>query len=126
MNETGRKLTDKQEAFLQALFTPVSQGGASGNAARAKLIAGYSEDTATKIVTDSLKDEIAKGVFDLFTSEAPKAAFKVIEAMDSPNTPGIKVMLSSASNVLDRGGFVKTEKIEIETNGGIFILPEKE
>jgi hypothetical protein len=120
------KLTEKQEAFIDALFTSETQGGAGGDPVKAKTIAGYSENTPTKSITDALKDEISEGVLDLFVSEAPKAAFKVINAMSSPGTPGIKVILSSAASILDRGGFVKKEKIEIEASGGVFILPEKE
>ena len=120
-----KKLTDKQEAFLQALFTSKSQGGAGGSAVEAKKLAGYSSDTPTKVITDALKDEISKGVLELFVSEAPAAAFKIIDSMDNPATPGMKIILNSASNILDRGGFVKTEKLEIESSGGVFILPEK-
>ena len=32
----------------------------------------------------------------------------------------------AAKDLLDRAGFAKTEKVNVESNGGLFVLPAKE
>jgi hypothetical protein len=34
--------------------------------------------------------------------------------------------MSAAKEVLDRAGIVKTERVEVQASGGLFILPPKE
>ena len=55
MVEETKKLTDKQEAFLEALC-----GEAKGNIRGAMNIAGYSENTKVSEIVSSLKDEIVE------------------------------------------------------------------
>ena len=55
MVEETKKLTEKQEAFLEALC-----GEAKGNIRGAMNIAGYSENTKVSEIVSSLKDEIVE------------------------------------------------------------------
>jgi hypothetical protein len=34
--------------------------------------------------------------------------------------------MAAAGQILDRAGVVKTEKVNVESSGGLFILPPKE
>jgi hypothetical protein len=56
----------------------------------------------------------------------PKAAVAYGKALDDPTQLGIKETLMAAGQILDRAGIVKTEKVSVESTGGLFILPPKE
>ncbi len=57
---------------------------------------------------------------------APKAARAIVDGIMSPTELGIKEKLNAAKDLLDRAGFVKTDKVQVETNNGIMILPAKD
>jgi hypothetical protein len=57
---------------------------------------------------------------------APKAAMAVVGGIDDPTELGIKEKLAAAKDLLDRSGVVKTEKLEVQSSGGIMILPPKD
>tara|TARA_R110002126_G_scaffold466_1_gene3146 strand:- start:16 stop:387 length:372 start_codon:yes stop_codon:yes gene_type:complete len=117
-----RVLTDNQTKFLEVLFDE-----AGGNHALAKKLAGYSENTPTKAVTDSLKDEIISATTDYLAQIAPKAAVAMARALDDPTELGIRDKMSAAKDLLDRGGFGKVERVDVNSSsGGVFILPAKE
>jgi len=71
-----RVLTDNQKKFLEVLFEE-----AGGSHVAAKRLAGYSENTPTKAVTDSLKDEIVSATTDYLAQIAPKAAVAMARAL---------------------------------------------
>ena len=117
-----RVLTDNQTKFLEVLFDE-----AGGNHALAKKLAGYSENTPTKAVTDSLKDEIMSATTEYLVQIAPKAAVAMARALDDPTELGIRDKMSAAKDLLDRGGFGKVERVDVNSSsGGVFILPAKE
>lgn len=121
-----RELTEKQKLFLQVLFEDEESGGAGGDACKAKQLAGYSSATATSEVVTALEDEIFESTKKFFSRVAPRAAFKIRGVMEKPTTMGAKAQLDAAKDLLDRGGFSKTEKLEVSGSGGVFILPSKE
>ena len=117
-----RVLTDNQTKFLEVLFDE-----AGGNHALAKKLAGYSENTPTKAVRDSLKDEIMSATTEYLVQIAPKAAVAMARALDDPTELGIRDKMSAAKDLLDRGGFGKVERVDVNSSsGGVFILPAKE
>ena len=117
-----RVLTDNQTKFLEVLFDE-----AGGNHALAKKLAGYSENTPTKAVRDSLKDEIMSATTEYLVQIAPKAAVAMAKALDDPTELGIRDKMSAAKDLLDRGGFGKVERVNVNSSsGGVFILPAKE
>ena len=117
-----RVLTNNQTKFLEVLFDE-----AGGNHALAKKLAGYSENTPTKAVRDSLKDEIMSATTEYLVQIAPKAAVAMAKALDDPTELGIRDKMSAAKDLLDRGGFGKVERVDVNSSsGGVFILPAKE
>ena len=118
--EKKRNLTEKQEAFLNNL---VETGGDFKKSAE---LAGYSGNHYQ--ILKSLKNEVVDIASDVLAREAPTAAFKLIEIMNSNKpVPQANNKLAAAQTILDRAGVVKTDKVDINHNvsGGIFILPEK-
>ena len=118
---TRRKLTEKQESFLNNLIET------KGNLKLSAELAGYSGNHYQ--VLRSLKSEIVDLASDVLAREAPHAAFKLVEVLDSDTAlPQANVKLQAAQTILDRVGLGKKERLDVNHNvqGGIFILPEKE
>jgi len=118
---TTRKLTDKQEKFLEHLVDT------KGNLKLSAELAGYQGNHYQ--VIKSLKEEIIELASNVLAREAPSAAFKLVEIMHSDEAvPQANVKLQAAQTLLDRVGVIKKEKLDINHNvtGGIFILPKKE
>lgn len=115
-----RELTEKQKLFLAYLF----HDSVMGDFDKAKVAAGYSENTSSTAILESLKDEVQEHTRMFLARNAPKAAFGVVGLIDRPDVMGAKIKLAAAAQVLDRVGIVKTEKVEV--TGGAFILPPKD
>ena len=119
-------LTEKQQKFLDVLFLDEEQGGAGGDASTAMKLAGYAEGTSVSRTLEPLKDEIIEHTKQYLARNAPKAAMSFVDVLDDPTGLGNKDVIAAASQVLDRIGLVKTDKMHIETpNGGIAYLPLK-
>ena len=118
----ARNLTPNQQKFLEVLFDE-----AGGDVVSAKKIAGYSENTPTRLIVESLKDEIAEATRTYFSRTAPKAAMAMVSALSDPKELGIKDKMAAAKDLLDRAGLGKVEKVDVSSSGGgIFYLPPKE
>tara|TARA_R100001463_G_scaffold46100_1_gene94641 strand:+ start:284 stop:718 length:435 start_codon:yes stop_codon:yes gene_type:complete len=117
-----RELTDKQEAFLQHLVET------QGDAREAAKLAGYSSHYHHVVKT--LKSEILELTQEVLANSAPKAAFKLVEIMES-NRPIIQAnnKLAAAQTLLDRVGVGKIDRVDVNHNvnsGGIFLMPDKQ
>ena len=115
-----KTLTEKQEKFLECLVET------QGNPKQAAELAGYSGNYHQ--VLKSLKEEVIDLASEVLAMSAPRAAFKLIEVMESDRpVPQASNKLQAAQTILDRVGVAKTERINVNhtTGGGIFILPEK-
>ena len=116
-----KNYTEKQVAFLQALGS-TSQGNIRG----AMREAGYSDATPTKEVLGSLGDEIIALANNILATLSVQAAFGLVGVLDDPTAMGAKNSITAASQILDRVGVVKREKLEVTTDtSGLFILPQK-
>ena len=118
---TKRKLTEKQESFLNNLIET------KGNLKLSAELAGYAGNHYQ--VIKSLRQEIVDLASNVLAREAPSAAFKLVEVMQSDTAmPQANVKLQAAQTILDRVGLGKKERLDVNHNvqGGIFILPEKE
>ncbi len=116
-----RKLTEKQESFLDNIIET------KGNLKLSAELAGYQGNHYQ--VIQSLKQEIVDLASDVLAKEAPTAAFKLVEVLQSDKPlPQANVKVQAAQTILDRVGLGKKERLEVNHNvqGGIFILPEKE
>ena len=119
--KTTRKLTEKQQSFLDYLIET------GGNPKEAAELAGYSGNHYQVIQT--LREEIVDLASDVLARSAPQAAFKLIEVMNSDKSmPQVNTKLQAAQTILDRVGVSKRERLDVNhnVNGGIFIIPEKQ
>jgi hypothetical protein len=121
---TKRKLTDKQERFLDELL---SNGGHVKNAVAA---AGYKEQSRSWL-TRSLRDEIIERTRNMLATNSVKAANRIIEGLDADGTVPLNQMdmrLKTAESVLDRVGLGKKQQLEVEGQvmHGIVMLPSKD
>ena len=116
-----KKLTEKQENFLSNIIET------KGNLKLSAELAGYAGNHYQ--VIQSLKQEIVDLASDVLAREAPLAAFKLVEVLESDKAlPQANVKLQAAQTILDRVGLGKKERLDVNHNvsGGIFILPEKQ
>jgi|TARA_R110002012_G_scaffold170267_1_gene334617 hypothetical protein len=116
----SRTLTERQQKFLSVLFD-----GANGDVVTAKKLAGYSESSNTSEIVKSIKDEILEATQLFMSRNAPKAAMAMVGGLDDPTELGLKEKMSAAKELLDRTGLVKTEKMQVESTGGVMLLPAK-
>ena len=116
----ARNLTEKQQKFLDVLFEE-----AGGNLSTARKLAGYADGVSSKAIADSLSEEIAELTKRFISSSAVKAAYSMFEVMNNPTDLGNKEKMAAAKDVLDRSGFIKTEKVEVSAANPLFILPQK-
>ena len=82
----------------------------------------------TQEITIKSYNEIVDLASEVLAREAPRAAFKLIEVLQSDKPlPQANIKLQAAQTILDRVGLGKKERLEVNHNigGGIFILPEK-
>jgi phage terminase small subunit len=120
LDNNKRKLTDKQQLFLDSIIET------KGDLKLSAELAGYSGNHYQ--VLRSLREEIVELASNVLAREAPKAAFKLVEVMTSADAlPQANVKLQAAQTILDRVGLGKQERMQVDHNvsGGIFILPEK-
>lgn len=113
-------MTPKQKVFINALF-----GEAQGNYRAAMDIAEYSKNTSINDVLKGCEEDIISSSKNFLAANAPKAAMAIVGVIDDPVEMGTRDKLAAAKDVLDRIGVSKTDKIEVKSPQGIFILPRK-
>jgi len=98
--QTKRELTTKQQLFLNHLVET------QGDAKKAAELAGYSGPHYQ--VVKSLKAEILELTQEVLAHSAPKAAFKLVEILDSKR-PIVQAgnKLAAAQTLLDRVGIAR-------------------
>ena len=116
----ARNLTEKQQKFLDVLFEE-----ANGNFVTAKRLAGYSDNVSTSQIVESVEDEIAELTKKFLARSGVQAAYAMIQAMQNPTDLGVKEKMQAAKDILDRGGFKATDKVEVKSETPLSILPEK-
>ena len=115
-----RTLTDKQQKFLDVLFEE-----ARGSFVEAKHLAGYSPNVSTTSIVESLQEEISEKTTKFLVTHGAKAAWAMIHVMDNPTDLGNKEKMAAAKDILDRAGHKAGEKIEVQVESPLFILPSK-
>ena len=118
-----RNLTDMQEKFLDVLFAE-----ARGNPREAARLAGYSENSYSKVIRN-LKKEITELAENHSSTHSAQAANRLIALLDEDGTtPQASIRLAAANSILDRVGLVKKDQLDINMKAlhGIFILPAKD
>ena len=115
-----KELTNKQQLFLDSLVET------QADPKKAAAIAGYSGGHYQ--VLKALKNEVLELTKDVLAHNAPKAAFKLLEIMESDKPiPQANNKLAAAQSLLDRVGVSKTETLDInhQVSAGIFLMPDK-
>jgi len=116
-----RNLTEKQQSFLDNIVAT------EGDFKKSAELAGYSGNHYQ--ILKSLKQEVVDLASDVLARSAPKAAFKLIEMVESDRPVSqASQKLAAAQTILDRVGVSKTDRVEVNHNvqGGIFVLPAKD
>tara|TARA_B100001250_G_scaffold298132_1_gene259622 strand:+ start:405 stop:776 length:372 start_codon:yes stop_codon:yes gene_type:complete len=117
----ARNLTERQQRFLDVLFAE-----ANGSIANAKIIAGYSTNSNNQEIIKTLKEEIIEATQLYMASNAPRAAVAMVDGIDNPTELGIRDKMAAAKDLLDRTGLVKTERVQVESTGGVMLMPKKQ
>lgn len=115
----ARELTDQQKRFLEAL------PGSGGNIRAAMDEAGYGKTIPQSYIIKSLHEEIIQTAKEMLAANAPYAVAGLVDAMGNSTAPGIQHKLKAITEVLDRAGVIKEERMTINSESGLFILPPK-
>lgn len=116
-----KEYTEKQLAFLEAMA-----GEGLGNVKKSMAMAGYAPTTHQKELINPLQDELIALANIVLATNSVKAAFGLTGVLDDPTALGAKNAVTAATQILDRVGIVKKEKVEVSSeSGGLFILPPK-
>ena len=116
----AKELTEKQRKFLDVLFDE-----ANGDVTQAKLLAGYAPTSSTSDIVRGIKEEVLAATQMFMARNAPKAAVAMVSGINDPTELGIRDKMTAAKELLDRTGLVKTEKMQVESTGGVMLMPMK-
>ena len=116
----AKELTEKQRKFLDVLFDE-----ANGDVTQAKLLGGYAPTSSTSDIVRGIKEEVLEATQMFMARNAPKAAVAMVSGINDPTELGIRDKMTAAKELLDRTGLVKTEKMQVESKGGVMLMPMK-
>lgn len=118
-----RQLTELEEAFVDALFN-----GAKGDPRLAVKQAGFPAGTRWQDVVKNLEDHLLQNSESFMAMLAPRAVLGLQEILDDPAKPGIKNTVAAITNILDRIGLTKKDRLEVSAGEGatIVLLPPKD
>jgi hypothetical protein len=117
----AKELNEQQKVFLEVLFSE----GVDGDVLKAKKLAGYSDNYATSVLLKGIEEEILLATRGYLARLGPLAAHSLGRVFNNPTEMGVGNKIKVATDILDRIGITKTEKVEVQGNG-IFILPRKD
>lgn len=114
---------EQQEKVFEVLFEE-----ARGDLREAMRLAGYNTHYSTKafLQNEGVAEEIRKRTLSFLASSGPKAAYTIYGLLEGKGKLGDKEKLAAAKDLLDRADFKTAEKVEVEVNSPLFILPPKE
>ena len=116
----AKELTEKQRKFLDVLFDE-----AIGDVTQAKLLAGYAPTSSTSDIVRGIKEEVLEATQMFMARNAPRAAVAMVSGINDPTELGMREKMTAAKELLDRTGLVKTEKMQVESTGGVMLMPVK-
>jgi len=116
----AKELTEKQQKFLDVLFDE-----ANGDVTQAKLLAGYAPTSSTSDIVRGIKEEVLEATQMFMARNAPRAAVAMVSGINDPTELGMREKMTAAKELLDRTGLVKTEKMQVESTGGVMLMPVK-
>lgn len=115
------KLNEKQEAFLELLFD--KEVSSPEEAAK---LAGYTCSVASIMNSKALTKAVLERSQSFTALHAPSAIMSILNVMSKPQMRGAANALNAAKEILDRGGLVKKDKLEVESTQktAIVVLPQ--
>ena len=116
----AKELTEKQRKFLDVLFDE-----ANGDVTQAKLLAGDAPTSSTADIVRGIKEEVLEATQMFMARNAPRAAVAMVSGINDPTELGMREKMTAAKELLDRTGLVKTEKMQVESTGGVMLMPVK-
>jgi len=116
----AKELTEKQQKFLDVLFDE-----ANGDVTQAKLLAAYAPTTSTSDIVRGIKEQVLEATQMFMARNAPRAAVAMVSGINDPTELGMREKMTAAKELLDRTGLVKTEKMQVESTGGVMLMPVK-
>ena len=116
----AKELTEKQQKFLDVLFDE-----ANGDVTQAKLLAGYAPTSSTSDIVRGIKEEVLEATQMFMARNAPRAAVAMVSGINDPTELGMREKMTAAKELLDRTGLVKTEKMQVESTGGVMLMTVK-
>jgi len=116
----AKELTEKQQKSLDVLFDE-----ANGDVTQAKLLAGYAPTSSTSDIVRGIKEEVLEATQMFMARNAPRAAVAMVSGINDPTELGMREKMTAAKELLDRTGLVKTEKMQVESTGGVMLMPVK-
>jgi hypothetical protein len=103
-------LNEQQELFLELLFDE----NISSPQEAAKL-AGYKAPVSTIVKSKEMSKAILERTQQFTALHAPHAIMTLIDATKNPEKKGIMNAITASKELLDRGGLVRKDKLEVET-----------
>lgn len=118
-----RKLTSKQQVFLDALLMEE----VLGDIRLAMSIAGYSQSTKVVDLAKQLRAEIREASEVLLALHAPKAVCSILQVLEEPTALGARNTITAAKEILDRVGINSKTALEVSTAAAtpVLMLPPK-
>ena len=118
-----KDLTEKEQAFLDFLF----DGEEIRSPIEAKRLAGYPADYPVTKIVNNVQKQLLERCDNYLALHAPNGVVGLIQLLNEPETPGMKLKLQTIIEILDRAGVVKKEKVEVaqQAPSFMFILPQK-
>jgi hypothetical protein len=116
-------LTQQEQMFIDLLF----DGQQMRHPDEAKQMAGYPANYPVLSIIKKVKDELINKYNDYLALYAPKGLAALMDVLANSETPGAKVKLAAAMELLDRAGVNKKQNNEQITQqpNFIFYLPNK-
>ena len=113
-------LSEKDRYFLDILFD-----SCKGKVRVAMDQAGFPKDMPTSSVTKRLGKLIQERAKDHLVSNTGQAVINLVDVLSDPTLPGSKNIIAAAKEILDRGGVVKEETVNVVQEQNMFLLPPK-
>lgn len=121
----ARELTTKQQLFLECLYDE----DCKGDPVKAKVKAGYSPETSTRMLLKGLREELDELAITQMTGDMARAVLALRDVLERPTQLGGNTKMKAALEILNWGGMRKQGSGDLKLNvpeGGIVILPAKE
>ena len=78
-----------------------------------------------KDIDNAINSKLSSAMIDRLTLNHERI-FAMANGLDDPTELGFRDKMTAAKELLDRSGLVKTEKMQVESTGGVMLMPVKQ